>query len=107
MDTMDMAKGPFLGGDPNTTIDLPITLVFLVLFPLGAITHLSIYRANLKRGHKFLFSSTVFEFCMVRTATCIMRIVWIFVKAPAVILVALIFQFGGYVDTFRDTRDAG
>jgi hypothetical protein len=91
----DPAQGPFLGGDPNTGVDLPLTIVFLILFLIGAFTHISIYRANAKRGHKFLLSDLIFDFCMVRSVTCIFRIVWVFVKLRGVILAALIFQFGG------------
>ncbi|KAF9878391.1 hypothetical protein CkaCkLH20_03883 [Colletotrichum karsti] len=56
-----------------------------------------IYRANAKRGHKFLLSDLMFDFCMVRNVTCIMRIIWAFEKARVVILIALIVQFGGAV----------
>jgi hypothetical protein len=95
---IDLAQGPFIGGFPSTNIDLPVTILFLILFITGAATHISIYRANAKRGHKFLLSDLVFDFCMVRTITCIFRIVWIFFNTTRVIvLLALIFQFGGYV----------
>jgi hypothetical protein len=92
---IDPKDGPFLGGTPNSTVDLPITIVFLVLFLIGAFTHISIYRANAARGHKFLLSDLVFDFCMVRSVTCIFRIIWVFVQVRGVILAALIFQFGG------------
>ncbi|KAK1963408.1 hypothetical protein LY78DRAFT_614369, partial [Colletotrichum sublineola] len=39
----------------------------------------------------------MFDFCMVRTVTCIMRIIWAFEKDRVVILIALIVQFGGAV----------
>lgn len=74
---------------------MPVTFLFLLLFSAGAYTHIRIYRANAKRGHKFLLSDLMFDFCMVRNVTCIMRIVWAFEKGRAVILVALIVQFGG------------
>jgi len=76
---------------------VPVTFLFLLLFAAGAYTHIRIYRANAKRGHKFLLSDLLFDFCMVRTVTCIMRIVWAFEKNRVVILIALIVQFGGAV----------
>ncbi|OLN86273.1 hypothetical protein CCHL11_04137 [Colletotrichum chlorophyti] len=94
---VDPAQGPFIGGDPTTNIDVPVTFLFLLLFAAGAYTHIRIYRANAKRGHKFLLSDLMFDFCMVRSVTCIMRIIWAFQKARVVILLALIFQFGGSV----------
>lgn len=92
----DPAQGGFLGGNPpSTTVDLPLTILFLLLFIGGAVTHISIYRANAKRGHKFLLSDLMFDFCMVRTVTCIFRIIWVFVHARGVVLAAQIFFNGG------------
>lgn len=94
--TFDPADGGFLGGSPpNTQVDLPITIIFLVLFVAGAFTHISIYKANSKRGHKFLLSDLMFDFCMVRTVTCIFRIIWVFIHPRGVILAAQIFFNGG------------
>lgn len=92
----DPAQGGFPGGNPpNTTVDLPLTIFFLLLFIGGAATHISIYRANAKRGHKFLLSDLMFDFCMVRTVTCLFRIIWVFVHARGVVLAAQIFFNGG------------
>ncbi|KAM3527797.1 hypothetical protein MY4038_006180 [Beauveria bassiana] len=91
----DPAKGPFPGGIPTPDEDVFITVIFLVLFGLGAFTHISIFRANAKRGHKFLVSDLMFDFCMVRVMTCIFRIVWAFSSPRGVVLAAIIFQNGG------------
>lgn len=92
----DLAQGGLLGGNPpNSSVDLPATIVFLILFALGAFTHISIYRANAKRGHKFLLSDAFFDFCMIRVVTCIFRIVWIFNQDKGVVLCAEIFVNGG------------
>jgi hypothetical protein len=72
-----------------------MSVVFMVLYTIGAFTHISIYRSNAKRGHKFLLSELFFDFCMVRTVTCILRIVWIFEKGRGVVLAALITTLGG------------
>lgn len=86
----------FLGGSqPNTAIDLPVTIVFLVLFATGAFTHISIYQANSKRGHKFLLSDLMFDFCMVRIVSCIFRIIWVFIHPRGVVLCAQLFFNGG------------
>lgn len=65
-----------LGGVPTVDLDVPVTAVFLVLFILGAIGHMTIFKLNMKRGHKFIMSGMMFGFCMARITTCVMRIVW-------------------------------
>ena len=65
-----------LGGVPTVGVDVPITAVFLFFFILGAIGHMTIFRLNMRRGHKFIMSGMMFGFCMARIVTCIMRIVW-------------------------------
>ncbi|CZR58004.1 uncharacterized protein PAC_07894 [Phialocephala subalpina] len=99
--------GPFapqdaiLGGIPTKNLDLPITVVFLALFIIGAATHFTIHELNGKRGHKFHLSDAVFDFCMVRTVTCVMRIVWVFrPNNNSVVLAALIFENAGVVVLF-------
>ncbi|KAF5510703.1 hypothetical protein CGCS363_v003948 [Colletotrichum siamense] len=91
----DPANGAFPGGVPTKNLDLPVTIMFMLLFMLGAYVHISIYRANAKRGHKFLISDIIFDFCMLRTVTCIFRITWSIVTTRGVILVALITENGG------------
>lgn len=58
-------------------LDVPITAVFMVLFILGAISHMTILLVNKKRGHTFVMSGMMFGFCMARMTTCVMRIVWV------------------------------
>lgn len=65
-----------LGLTPTVNVDVPITAVFLFLFILGAIAHMTIFQLNMRRGHKFIMSGMMFGFCMARIVTCIMRIVW-------------------------------
>lgn len=65
-----------LGGIPTNKADVPIVSIFLVLFMLGAIAHMTILQLNLRRGHKFIMSGMMFGFCMARITTCVMRIVW-------------------------------
>jgi len=65
-----------LGLSPTTDLDVPITAVFLVLFLLGAICHMTILQVNIRRGQKFMMSGMLFGFCNARIAACIMRIVW-------------------------------
>ncbi|KAK1976295.1 hypothetical protein LZ30DRAFT_603752 [Colletotrichum cereale] len=95
MGRLDPADGAFPGGVPNKHLDLPLTLMFMALFMLGAYVHISIYRQNAKRGHKFLISDIIFEFCVLRTVTCIFRITWSIVATRGVILVALITANAG------------
>jgi hypothetical protein len=65
-----------LGGSPSITLDDPITSIFLVLFIIGAALHMTILQINQRRGKKFLMSGMLFGFCMARTVTCTMRLVW-------------------------------
>ncbi|TVY67422.1 hypothetical protein LSUE1_G009115 [Lachnellula suecica] len=65
-----------LGGTPSTDIDAPITAVFLVLFIIGAATHMTILQLNNRKGHKFILSGMTFGFCMARIMACTMRLVW-------------------------------
>lgn len=65
-----------LGGRPVVRLDDPICACLLLLFAAGAATHLTIFRVNLKRDHKFIFSALLFGFCMARISTLVLRIVW-------------------------------
>lgn len=65
-----------LGGIPTVSLDVPITSVFLALFALGAISHMTIFQINRKSGHKFIMSGAMFGFCMARIIACSLRIVW-------------------------------
>lgn len=85
----------FLGGAPTAKGDLLICLIFLVLFGLGAFTHMSIYRANLKKNHKFFISQMLFNFCIIRIVSCVFRISWAFVHTRGIALAAVLFQNGG------------
>jgi hypothetical protein len=49
-----------LGGLPRASVDVPVTAVFLALFILGAIAHMTILQLNGRRGHKFLMSGLIF-----------------------------------------------
>ncbi|KAM3077193.1 hypothetical protein ACMFMG_003343 [Clarireedia jacksonii] len=100
-------KGPFspvgaiLGGIPNKKVDVPVTAVFLILFVIGAASHFIRHEINSKRGHKFVMSDMIFDFCMVRNVTCIMRIVWALnPNNNSIVLAALIFENAGVVVLF-------
>lgn len=64
------------GGIPTIPVDIPICAVFLVLFALGAISHMTLFRLNLRRNHKFIPSVVTFGFCMSRLAAHSVRIAW-------------------------------
>jgi hypothetical protein len=64
---MQMTKSPpyaptiwALGGTPEIGTDIPITAVFLFLFVIGAVTHMTIFQLNRRKGHKFLMSGLLF-----------------------------------------------
>ncbi|MCJ1458902.1 hypothetical protein MMC28_009278 [Mycoblastus sanguinarius] len=79
-----------LGGVPTVGVDVPICCVFLVLFLIGAICHMTIFQINKARGHKFVISGMMFGFCMSRIVTMVMRIVW--ATRPTNISVAIASQ---------------
>ncbi|KAJ0162851.1 hypothetical protein CTA2_3923 [Colletotrichum tanaceti] len=96
----DPMDGAFPGGVPNKNVDLPITLMFMLLFIIGAYVHMTIYKKNAKGGHKFLLSLPIFQFCMVRIVTCLFRVVWSLVTTRGVVLMAQITENGGAVALF-------
>ncbi|EDU41965.1 repeatdomain containing protein [Pyrenophora tritici-repentis] len=80
-----------LGGLPVKGVDVPAQTVFMIFFIIGAAVHMTIFRKNKARGHKFLpnlfiFGMTtvvqfwnyglmiVLGFCMERILTSIVRI---------------------------------
>ena len=65
-----------VGGVPTVGVDVPICAVFLAMFVALASTHMTIFQANRRRGHKFLFNGFCFGFTMSRIAACVFRIVW-------------------------------
>lgn len=65
-----------IGLTPSTNLDVPICCVFLVLYIVGAISHMALFQINRKRKHKFIPNAATFGFCMARTLTCSLRISW-------------------------------
>ncbi|KAK2735933.1 hypothetical protein FQN57_001074 [Myotisia sp. PD_48] len=65
-----------LGGAPTVGVDVPISAIFLVIFVIGAASHMYRFRTNLAKGHKFIPSAATFGFCMARIMANILRIVW-------------------------------
>ena len=70
------SKNAALGGQATVHLDVPVTAVFMFLFLLGGICHMTILQLNLRRGHKFPMSGAMFGFSMARILACSMRIVW-------------------------------
>ncbi|KAL9130367.1 MAG: hypothetical protein Q9217_001425 [Psora testacea] len=90
-----------LGGVPTIGVDIPICSVFLVLFLIGAVSHMTIFQVNMRRGHKFIISGMMFGFCMARVVTQIMRIVWAcYPRSIRVAMAAQIFVAAGVVLLF-------
>ncbi|OJK01300.1 hypothetical protein ASPACDRAFT_115945 [Aspergillus aculeatus ATCC 16872] len=65
-----------MGGLPTTIPDVPTCAVFIVLYICFAATNMSIFQVNRRRGHKFIFNSLMYGFCMARLLTLVLRIVW-------------------------------
>ncbi|CAG8903353.1 unnamed protein product [Penicillium egyptiacum] len=71
-----MPRTAAIGGRPTVPLDVPICAVFLALFITGAACHMTLFRRNRARGHKFIPSAATFGFCMSRIIANIMRIAW-------------------------------
>ncbi|CAI7570377.1 unnamed protein product [Penicillium bialowiezense] len=71
-----MPKTAGMGLRPTITLDVPICAVFLALFLIGAVCHMTLFRRNLARGHKFIPSAMTFGFCMSRIVANAIRIAW-------------------------------
>ncbi|KAI5842955.1 hypothetical protein DFP73DRAFT_552826 [Morchella snyderi] len=64
------------GGRPDTKIDVGVSALFIALFGIFGILHMSIFRRNKAAGHFFIFNGVCFGFCMSRITTFVMRIEW-------------------------------
>ncbi|KAL2004012.1 hypothetical protein VTN02DRAFT_1075 [Thermoascus thermophilus] len=65
-----------VGGVPTVSVDVPICAVFIALFAVGAVSHMTLFRRNMARGHKFIPSAATFGFCMARITANSLRIAW-------------------------------
>lgn len=92
------SKTAGIGGLPTVGVDVPIDAVFLALFLVGAIAHMTIFQLNLRKGHRFMLQGLMFGFCMARITTSIMRIVWaVYPHEVRIALAAQIFFYAGDV----------
>ncbi|KAH7328108.1 hypothetical protein B0I35DRAFT_403530 [Stachybotrys elegans] len=66
---------PQLGGSPSTSVDVPLSAVFIALFLVSAGSNLFLFRRNMGRGYKFLLSFVLVVFSMSRVFANAMRIV--------------------------------
>lgn len=90
-----------LGGLPTIGVDVPICTVFLVLFMIGAASHMTIFQINSHRGHKFIISGMMFGFCMSRLITMVLRIVWaVYPHNARLAIAANVFVSAGVVLLF-------
>lgn len=88
-----------LGGLPTKKVDVPITAVFMALFVLAAVGHITIFQRNKAGGHRFYLSGALFGFCMARILACILRISWACepTKVSVAITASLFFNLGDLV----------
>lgn len=85
-----------LGGYPTVHQDIPASAVFLVIYAIGAASHMTIFVRNKRSKHKFFVSWGMFGLCVSRVVTCTLRIVW--AKKPtnqSVAIAAQIFLNAG------------
>ncbi|KAI1403635.1 hypothetical protein F4819DRAFT_450637 [Hypoxylon fuscum] len=65
-----------VGGIPSIIPDVPISATFVAFYVGFAVTNMTIYQINCRRGHKFIPTIALFGFCMARISTLVLRIVW-------------------------------
>ncbi|KKK12624.1 hypothetical protein P175DRAFT_0505729 [Aspergillus ochraceoroseus IBT 24754] len=90
-----------LGEVPTPHVDVPIDAVFIGLFVVGAASHMTLFRLNLRRGHKFIPSAATFGFCMTRITANALRIAWAYHPSNVPLSIAAqIFVAAGVVILF-------
>ncbi|KAH6690799.1 hypothetical protein BKA61DRAFT_684477 [Leptodontidium sp. MPI-SDFR-AT-0119] len=90
-----------VGGHPTTSLDVPISAVFLAFYLLAAVGNMTVFQTNRIRGHKFLMSWAMFGFCMARNATFVLRIVWAYRPHNARLIIAVqIFAAAGVLVSY-------
>lgn len=65
-----------VGGVPTIGLDIPISASFIFLYICFAVTNMTLFQRNRRRGRKFVPSALLFGFCMARIATLVLRIAW-------------------------------
>ncbi|KYK59468.1 hypothetical protein DCS_00598 [Drechmeria coniospora] len=94
-------QGAALGGRPTTTVDVPLSSVFLLLFAISAAAHMTVLQRNNRRGRKFLLSGVLFGFSMARIVANILRIVWAcYPSNPSIAIAASVFANAGVLLLF-------
>lgn len=48
-----------LGGTPAIVPDVPLAIVFLILYLIFGVIHIKIFKGNKHRGHKFIFNGAI------------------------------------------------
>jgi hypothetical protein len=48
-----------LGGSPTLVPDVPIAVIFLVIYLIFGVIHIKIFKSNKHRGHKFIFNGAI------------------------------------------------
>ena len=90
-----------LGGKPTIGLDVPVSVVLLVLFVVGAATNMTIFQLNQRHGYKFLFSGLLFGFCMARIVALSTRIAWaVHSTNPRIAIASQIFTAAGVLLLF-------
>jgi hypothetical protein len=86
------------GGIPTPIPDGPIIAVFLAFFVSGAVSHMTVFQLNKKRGHKFIASAAQFGFNMARIVTLTLRLVWMtHLSNASVAIAAMVFLNAGII----------
>lgn len=102
-----MGGGPYaskiaaLGGLPTVELDVPLCVAFAAMFLATGISHMTLFRRNKARGHKFIPSAATFGFCMSRVVTNAVRIGWAYhPKNVRIAIAAAIFVAAGILILF-------
>ncbi|QIW99358.1 hypothetical protein AMS68_004876 [Peltaster fructicola] len=91
-----------LGEIPSVIPDVPINAVFLALFFIGGVIHMTILQINERKYHKkFPLNGATFGFCVTRVCATSLRIAWAYdPQSVRLGLAATIFFYAGVVILF-------
>ncbi|KAF1836221.1 hypothetical protein BDW02DRAFT_587583 [Decorospora gaudefroyi] len=87
-----------LGGTPTIVPDVPLAVVFLVLYLIFGVIHIKIFKSNKNRGHKFIFNGAILGLCKVRIITMSLRIAWAnYPRNVGLAIAANVFVYAGTI----------
>jgi len=90
-----------LGETPSVLPDVPVNIVFLLLFVSAAAANMALFNINLRRGKKFVINGMMFGFCFTRILATIFRMAWACLRTSVKIgIAAMVCVYAGIILLF-------